>query len=128
MMSLLQLSTVVALLLCLCLMIFQASLAMGAPLGKLAWGGQHRVLPRSLRWASLAAIVLFLFFGLVLAEKAGLIVVFGPGFAGVTAWVIAAYGVIGIGMNAISRSVAERLVMTPVALVLAICAGVIASS
>lgn len=34
------------------LILFQILLAAGAPLGHLAWGGAHRVLPRSLRLAS----------------------------------------------------------------------------
>ena len=34
------------------LAVFQALLALGAPLGAFAWGGQHRVLPTRLRVGS----------------------------------------------------------------------------
>lgn len=41
------------------LAIFQLALVCGAPLGKFAWGGQHKVLPPKLRIGSGIAIVLY---------------------------------------------------------------------
>jgi hypothetical protein len=38
----------------------------------------------------------------------------------VTAWVLAAYFALGVVMNGISRSLPERLTMTPTALTLAV--------
>ena len=43
----------------LALAIFQLALALGAPLGRFAWGGQHRVLPVRLRIGSAIAIVIY---------------------------------------------------------------------
>ena len=53
------------------LVVFQAALAAGAPLGHLAWGGRHSgVLPRHFRLAS-AASILIAVAGVVAALAAG---------------------------------------------------------
>ncbi len=39
--------------------LFQGLLALGAPLGRFAWGGQHRVLTISLRISSLVSILIY---------------------------------------------------------------------
>jgi hypothetical protein len=41
-------------------------------------------------------------------------------------WVLTAYSGLGVGLNAISRSRTERLVMTPVASVLFVCCLILA--
>ncbi len=88
---------------------FQAALALGAPWGAAAWGGRHPgVLPRSLRSASAVA-----------APVAG-------GLAGVAAGGllgsrgrrrvllgIAGYAGLGVVVNAVSPSLPERAVWTP---------------
>ena len=43
------------------LAVFQLLLAMGAPLGRYAWGGQHHVLPMALRVGSVISIVIYAF-------------------------------------------------------------------
>lgn len=104
-----------------CLSVFQLALAMGAPIGKYAWGGANRVLPPKLRIASATSIGLYVFFGLVLVAKAGFANVIGNiSFVDTAIWVIAIYFCIGVAMNAISRSKSERNLMTPVALLLAV--------
>lgn len=106
----------------------QIALAAGAPWGRLAWGGAHRTLPRRLRMASAASLVLYAVFALVLLSRAG----FLPGGESapvrISTWALTIYFVVGIGMNAISRSRAERAVMTPVCVVLAACSLVVALS
>src|SRR5688572_13829069 len=96
------------------LAVFQAALAAGAPIGRFAWGGQHRVLPTKLRIGSAVSIVLYALFALIIlaaAERAS----DGTGAVGtdVGIWALTAFFVLGVGMNAISRSRPERLVMTP---------------
>jgi hypothetical protein len=108
---------VVALLLLAGLAALQLALLAGAPLGRLAWGGQHRVLPRRLRVGSAVSVVLYGLFALVLAAAARR--TSGP--AEIGSWVLAAYFGVGALLNLASRSRPERLVMTPVALVLALC-------
>lgn len=102
------------------LAVFQLALAAGAPLGRFAWGGQSRVLRTRLRIGSVVSIVIYAFIAVVLLERAFLIHVLGnSGFVRVAAWVVFAYFVLGILMNAISRSRPERFTMTPVTVVLA---------
>jgi hypothetical protein len=102
------------------LAVFQAALAAGAPLGRFAWGGQHRVLPTKLRIGSAVSIVLYALFALIIlgsAERA--VDGTGVGITDVGIWGLTAYFALGIVMNAISRSRPERMLMTPVVAVLA---------
>jgi hypothetical protein len=105
---------------------FQLALALGAPIGHFAWGGQHRVLPRRLRIGSLVSIAIYAMFALVVLDRAGRIDAFPDRFSEIATWVIFGYLVLGIGMNAISRSRAERFTMVPVTIVLAGLALIIA--
>jgi hypothetical protein len=111
----------IALLTLLGLTLFQLALIFGAPLGRFAWGGNLTILPTRLRIASLISIILYATFALFIASKAGIIqTIHHPQVISVSLWVFTIYFFIGIAMNAISRSNAERTLMTPVAAVLAI--------
>jgi hypothetical protein len=108
--------------------VFQALLACGAPWGRFAWGGQHDVLPTRLRCASVAAIVIYAAIGaVVLARAAQRDSSQGHGIVGVASWAITGYFLLGAAGNLASRSRAERLVMTPVALLLCALAGTVAA-
>ncbi|MFF2485307.1 hypothetical protein ACFVSU_02840 [Microbacterium sp. NPDC058062] len=110
------------------LAVLQICVAAGAPWGRLVWGGAHRVLPRGLRIASAASVLLYAGFAAVLLSRAGIL----PGGDSVAVriltWVLFAYFAVGVVMNAVSRSRAERLTMTPVCLMLAASTLVIALS
>jgi hypothetical protein len=108
------------------LAIFQAALVAGAPLGRLAWGGQHVVLPTGLRIGSALSIVLYAFFAVLMLQAAGAVDVFPDGFVEVAIWVLTGYFALGIALNAISRSRPERMVMTPTVLVLTLICLVLA--
>lgn len=111
------------------LVLFQLALALGAPLGRFAWGGQNPgVLPRKLRIASAVSILIYVLLVLPALEFAGIVDIAQNGVAQVAAWIVFAYLALGVVMNAISRSTAERYTMTPVALVLAVLALIIAIS
>ena len=111
------------------LAVFQVALALGAPIGRFAWGGQHDVLPRHLRIGSALSVVVYGVIGAILLARAGMIVAGLDDLAvQISAWVVTAYFALGILMNAISRSRPERLVMTPTCLVLAVLSGVVAAS
>jgi hypothetical protein len=112
-------AAVVALALLAALAVFQGLLAAGRPLGRFAWGGQHAVLPVGLRIGSVVSIVLYAAFAVLVLQAAGRHSLLPDGAAGVAIWVLAGYFALGIGMNAISRSRPERLVMTPVVALLA---------
>ncbi len=101
--------------------VFQVMLASGKPWGIYAFGGQHQgVLPRRLRIASVFSCFLLLAFAAVNLQQAGFVSVVAQSHLRAVSWVIAGYAVLGTFMNAISRSRAERLLWTPVCLVLAV--------
>ncbi|MGK5113859.1 MULTISPECIES: hypothetical protein [unclassified Geodermatophilus] len=108
------------------LAVFQLLLIAGAPLGRFAWGGRTSVLPTGLRIGSAVSIALYAVFALVVLQTGGISGVLPGGLAGVAIWALAAYFAVGVAMNAASRSRPERLVMTPVALALAVVCLVLA--
>lgn len=110
------------------LAVLQICVAAGMPWGRLVWGGQHTVLPRRLRVGSAVSAVLYVGFAGILLSRAGLLPGGQTAVIRVLTWVLFAYFVIGIGMNAISRSRAERLTMTPACAVLAASTLVVALS
>ncbi len=108
--------------------VFQIALAAGAPLGRFAFGGAHERLPVGYRIGSLVSILIYGVCAAIILDRAGLIDVAGGDVSGIGAWVVAGFLTLGVLMNAISRSKPERFTMTPVALVLAGCAYVVAMS
>ena len=119
-------AAVVACVLLAALAVLQILLAAGRPLGRFAWGGQHEVLPTGLRIGSAVSVVLYAAFAVVILQAAGAFSVLPGGIADVGIWVLTGYFALGVVVNGISRSVPERLVMTPVVLVLAVCCLVVA--
>ena len=102
------------------LIVFQAALIAGAPLGHFAWGGQDRVLPVQKRLGSAISIGLYLIFAVLVLQRAGLAdVIPWPGVVTVLTWVLAGYFLLGIVLNAASRSRPERWTMAPLCAVLA---------
>jgi hypothetical protein len=110
------------------LAVFQVALIAGAPIGRFAWGGQHRVLPARLRVGSATSIVLYVLFVLIALDRVAVIAIVPDAVTDVAMWVLAAYFALGIIMNGISRSVPERAVMTPVCVVLTAASVVLALS
>lgn len=107
------------------LSVLQVMVAAGRPYGRLVWGGAHDVLPRRLRVGSALSVLVYAAIAVALFWRAG---AFGePGIvAAVVAWVIVGYFALGIVLNALSRSRAERLTMTPTCAVLAVCSLIVA--
>lgn len=100
------------------LALFQLLLITGLPFGRYAWGGQNPVLPVRHRVGSAVAIVVYTIFAVVALDRAALISIL-PMQVSVTAmWVIAAYLLLSVLPNLASKSSHEKLVMTPVSLVL----------
>jgi hypothetical protein len=108
------------------LAVFQLALVLGAPLGRFAWGGQHRVLPARLRIGSAVSILIYAVIALIAWDRVGAIDLFPDAFSQIAMWVIFAYFALGIVMNAISRSKQERYTMVPVTIVLAVLSFFIA--
>jgi hypothetical protein len=117
-----QLLSIAAAVLLSLMTLFQLLLAAGLPLGQAAWGGQHRVLPRRLRYGSLAAAVILGFALWVILARASLV---APGpeplWVRVASWAFAAYLALNTLGNLASKSRFERTVMTPATVFLAVC-------
>lgn len=110
------------------LAVFQLALALGAPLGRFAWGGQHRVLPTRLRIGSLVSILIYAVIAVLALDRVDLIDVVPDPVSTVGMWIVFAYFVLGIPLNAVSRSKPERYTMTPVVAVLALLSLLVALS
>jgi hypothetical protein len=105
------------------LSIFQILLAAGAPFGHAAFGGEHRVLPTTLRVASAISAMVFVLALYIVLARGGLL---GSGrqassVAHVGIWVLVAILGVSALANVASRSRWERRFMAPAALVLALC-------
>lgn len=124
-----MIAATIALIILSLLAVFQAALIAGAPLGHYAWGGKHKVLPRKFRLGSYISIFIYIFFAVLIVSKVDLLPIISRGaLLDVALWIVFIYFVIGVFMNAVSRSKPERYTMTPVALVLAACLFFVASS
>lgn len=99
---------------------FQAALAMGAPLGRAAWGGAHTQLPTGLRIASAFAVAVWVLAALIILGRAGFHVwSMPPAFVRWGTWILVGVLPLGAIMNFASPSVWERFLWGPVALILA---------
>jgi hypothetical protein len=100
---------------------FHAALALGAPLGAYAWGGQHRgALPPRLAWGSALSVPITLGMAIVLLIRAQLLY---PQWAAAMEWAVWAiflYLVVNAVANWRSTSADERQVMGPLATGLAV--------
>ena len=76
------------------------------------------MLPTALRIGSLVSIAVYALIALVVLDRAGVVDWLPAGLSGVMAWVVAGYFGLGIVMNLASRSVPERLTMSPAAALL----------
>jgi hypothetical protein len=110
------------------LAVFQVLLVLGAPLGRFAWGGQHRVLPTRFRVGSIVSVLVYGLLSAVVLARAGLVETgVSEGLLRTATWIVVAYFFLGIGLNLASRSKPERAFMSPVAAALcALCAVVAA--
>lgn len=111
------------------LAIFQVALSLGAPLGRFAWGGQHRILPMRLRIGSVISIFIYTIIAILILSKAQIMhLQLVDTVVNIGSWIIAGYFTLGVIMNGISRSKAERNLMTPVALALSATTLIVALS
>ena len=103
---------------------FQIALALGAPLGEWAFGGQHQgVLPPQFRVASVVSLLLYAFQIAHYGSIAGWwLPPISNDTVGVINWIFVAFFSVGTVMNGISRSVKERVAWTPVVAASLVCA------
>jgi hypothetical protein len=100
---------------------FQAALALGAPLGRAAWGGTRSHLPLGLRVASGIAVVFWSLAAAIVLARSGVGATFVPSVvARWGTWILVVVLAVGAVMNAASSSPWERYLWAPLALVLAV--------
>ena len=121
-------AAILAVVLLVAVAVFQLGLALGAPWGAAAWGGQNPgVLPQPLRIASgvVGVVVYPLIIALVLASAGLIDDGWLPVDGTIIMWALAVLLGIGAVMNFVSRSHPERR-WGAVALTIALCCVVIA--
>jgi hypothetical protein len=99
---------------------FQAALALGAPLGQAAWGGQQARLPTRFRIGSAVAVAIWIFAALILLGRAGFEI--SPLPQAVErwgTWILVGLLSVGALMNLASSSRWERYIWGPLAVALA---------
>ncbi len=109
--------------------LFQIALAIGAPWGIAAWGGQnHGVLSRRLWIASAVSAMVLALTGWVVPAKSSVVDVspIPSDWLTVATWVVTGYFLLGTLANLASRSKPERL-WGPISLVIAVCCGLVAA-
>jgi hypothetical protein len=110
----------VATILFIVIIILQLLLALGILPISMAWGGTQDTLTPTLRIASLGAVVILAFFAYVIRRRAGLI---GgdtvPTIIKILSWLITAFMVLNTVGNLASQSSGERVLFTPLSLILA---------
>lgn len=107
-----------SLVLCSALAVLQAALALGAPLGRVAWGGQHETLPVGLRVGSLISMVIYVALILCILKLWGKKSPISAKAARISIKIFGYFLIVGVLMNAISRSHLEAILMAPTALIL----------
>lgn len=112
-----------------CISSFQAALALGAPLGKAAWGGASSEISRNLRCGSAMAVFVWMWAAGVVYQRAG----FGDlnmsdALVKKAMWVLAYLMCVGCALNFASRSSIERWIWGPTTLVLAVGCFILACS
>lgn len=107
--------------------VFQLMLVSGKPWGEYAWGGQNKgVLPIGYRIGSAISLCVLLAFVFINLFAGGFLPFPALGVSVKTLqWVVTGYSVLGLVMNAISRSKKERHLWTPVVAVLAVLNAIV---
>ena len=98
--------------------ILSVLLICGLPLGELTMGGRYKVFPKKLR----IVLVLQMFFVIIILQMGGIVPLwFSRNITKIICVIMAAYLSLNTVMNCISKSKKEKVVMTPLSLISAIC-------
>ncbi|MEM7471190.1 MAG: hypothetical protein AAF340_07550 [Pseudomonadota bacterium] len=102
------------------LTLFQLLLSAGAPIGRLAWGGVHRVLPKGLRVASLASALLTFLAVMVVLQAGRFVSILPEPWITPLLWAFAVFFAASFLLNLLGAKGWERLHGVPLTL---ICTG-----
>lgn len=95
---------------------------LGLPLGELTMGGRYKVFPKKLRIVLVSQLLLQVFFVIVILQMGGYLPLwFSHKTTRIILIVIAVYLSLNVLMNLASKSRKERLIMTPLSLIAAVC-------
>lgn len=117
---------IISVVLFIVLSIFQILLAAGLPYGRFAYGGKHETLPKNMRIMSVIAVGIYIFASISVLAEAGLILMSDFVVFETAVWILAIFLAFNTLANMGSKSKSEKLVMTPISLVLTICLLLIA--
>lgn len=102
--------------------VFEVLLVAGLPLGEFTMGGRYKVLPPMMRGAAVFSLLTQVFAGLILLQAAGFMGMwFTFGVTRIICYVFGGFFVVNTVMNFFSTSKKEKVVMTPLAAVEAVC-------
>lgn len=95
---------------------------LGLPLGDLTMGGRYKVFPKKLRIVLVSQLLLQVFFVIVILQMGGYLPLwFSHKTTRIILIVMAVYLSLNVLMNLASKSRKERLIMTPLSLIAAVC-------
>ena len=95
---------------------------LGLPLGELTMGGRYKVFPKKLRIVLVSQLLLQVFFVIVILQMGGYLPLwFSYKATRIILIVMAVYLSLNVLMNLASKSKKERLIMTPLSLIAAVC-------
>ena len=107
--------------------LFQLSLAFGAPLGSYAMGGAFPgVFPPAMRFAALMQALLLVVTQLVVLSRSGMLLRRWFRQSKWAIWLVVVMGLISVVLNSITPSAGERAIWSPVAVVLFVCSFTVA--
>ena len=94
----------------------------GLPLGELTMGGQYKVFPPKLRFVLAVQLALQIFFVIIILQKGGIMPLwFSQKATKIISIIMAVYLSLNALMDFFSKSKKEKYIMTPLALVCAVC-------
>lgn len=106
----------------LVIIILYLLLVLGYPYGEYAMGGQNKVLPPKMKVTAAIAIILQVIILIVLLEAGNILNTGLPSqVVSIAGYIFAAYLSVNIVMNLMSKSRKERMVMTPLSAIAAVC-------
>ena len=114
--------SIIGALLLLIVAVMEVALVCGAPLGEFTMGGKHKVLPTPFRIAAVSSILAQLFGAAMILQGGGhMDMWFTVKVTKIICFVFAGFFAVNTFMNVISPSKKEKIVMTPLAAIEAVC-------